>query len=61
MNGSSLPKEFTDDLKNALIQGDKQVAVNALQHALDQGIKPLTLVQEVIVPTLTEVGRRFKN
>jgi 5-methyltetrahydrofolate--homocysteine methyltransferase len=61
MNGSSLPKEFTDDLKNALIQGDKQVAVNALQHALDQGIKPLTLVQEVIVPTLTEVGRRFEE
>ncbi len=61
MNGSSLPKEIADGLINALIQGDKQAAVNAAQHALDQGIKPLTLVQEVIVPTLTEVGRRFEE
>ncbi len=61
MNGSALPKEITDDLMNALIQGEKQAAVNAAQLALDQGIKPLTLVQEVIVPTLTEVGRRFEE
>ena len=46
---------------NALIQGDKQAAVTAAQHALDQGIKPLALVQEVIVPTLTEVGKRFEE
>jgi 5-methyltetrahydrofolate--homocysteine methyltransferase len=61
MNGSSLPKEIADNLTNALEQGDKERAVLAVQHALDQGIKPLSLVQEVIVPTLTEVGRRFEN
>ena len=61
MNGSSLPKETTDRLMNALIRGDKEAAVAAVQHALDQGAKPLALVQEVIVPTLTEVGRRFEE
>lgn len=61
MNGSSLPKEIADRLTDALITGDKAAAVTATQNALDQGIKPLTLVQEVIVPTLTEVGRRFEE
>ncbi len=61
MNGSSLPKEIADNLINVLIQGDKEAALIATQHALDQGINPLSLVQEVIVPTLTEVGKRFEN
>jgi 5-methyltetrahydrofolate--homocysteine methyltransferase len=61
MNGSSLPKEIANDLMDALIQGNKEAAVNAAQHALDHGVKPLTLVQEVIVPTLTEVGKRFEE
>ena len=61
MNGSSLPKEIADDLMNALIQGNKEGAVIATQHALDLGINPLALVQEVIVPTLTEVGKRFET
>jgi 5-methyltetrahydrofolate--homocysteine methyltransferase len=59
--GSSLPKEIAEKLSDALIQGDKAAAVKATQEALDQGIKPLTLVQEAIVPTLTEVGRRFEE
>ena len=61
MNDSSLPKEIVDNLINALVQGDKQAAIIATQQALDQGIKPLSLVQEVIVPTLTEVGKRFED
>jgi len=61
MNGSSLPKEVANELINALIQGDKEAAVNSTQHAIDLGIKPLTIVQEVIVPTLTEVGTRFES
>src|SRR4030042_3221518 len=61
MNGSSLPKEIVNGLTNALTLGDKEAAVRITQQALDQGIKPLTLVQAVIVPTLTEVGTRFEN
>jgi 5-methyltetrahydrofolate--homocysteine methyltransferase len=61
MNGSSLPQEIANNLMVALVQGDKEAAVGATQHALDQGVPPLTLVQEVIVPTLTEVGKRFEE
>ncbi len=61
MTGSSLPQEIMDDLANALIQGDKDAAVKATQYALEQGSQPLELVQKVIVPTLTEVGRRFEE
>ena len=61
VNESSLPKEIANGLTNALTLGDKVAAVRITQQALDQGIKPLTLVQEVIVPTLTEVGTRFEN
>ncbi|OGO30298.1 MAG: hypothetical protein A2136_02590 [Chloroflexi bacterium RBG_16_54_11] len=61
MNSLPLPKEIAGKLKNALEQGDKEGAVLAAQNALAQGVKPLSLVQEVIVPTLTEVGRRFEN
>jgi 5-methyltetrahydrofolate--homocysteine methyltransferase len=61
MIGSSLPKETANDIMNALVQGDKDRAVFATKQALDQGVKPLDLVQQVIVPTLTEVGRRFEE
>jgi len=61
MNDASHPKEIVDNLINALVQGDKQAAIIATQQALDRGIKPLSLVQEVIVPTLTEVGKRFED
>jgi 5-methyltetrahydrofolate--homocysteine methyltransferase len=61
MSSSSLPKEIVENLTSALVQGDKEGAVRVVQDALDQGINPLSLVQEVIVPTLTEVGKRFED
>jgi trimethylamine corrinoid protein len=56
-----IPSEIAQKLSSALTQGDKDAAVAATQEALAQGIAPVTLVQEVIVPALTEVGRRFEN
>jgi 5-methyltetrahydrofolate--homocysteine methyltransferase len=61
MNGSSLPQEIANDLAKALVQGEKETAVGAARKALDHGVPPLILVQEVIVPTLTEVGKRFEE
>jgi 5-methyltetrahydrofolate--homocysteine methyltransferase len=58
---SAIPKEIAENLTNALVQGDKEGALHAVQHALDLGVIPLSLVQEVIIPTLTEVGSRFEN
>jgi len=61
MTGSSQSKGISGDLSNALMKGDKEAAVTAVQHALDQGINPLSLVQDVIIPTLTQVGKLFET
>jgi corrinoid protein of di/trimethylamine methyltransferase len=56
-----IPSEIAQKLGSALTQGDKDAAVAATQEALAQGLSPVELVQEVIVPALTEVGRRFED
>jgi len=57
---ASVPLEIAEKLKNALVQGDKDGALEATRQALQAGADPLELVQEVIVPSLTEVGARFE-
>jgi corrinoid protein of di/trimethylamine methyltransferase len=56
-----IPSEIAEKLSNALEQGDKEAAAAVTQQALDQGVSPLALVQEVIVPALTRVGDRFED
>lgn len=56
-----VPTEIAQKLGLALEQGEKDAAVAATQAALDQGVSPLALVQEVIVPALTRVGEQFEN
>jgi methanogenic corrinoid protein MtbC1 len=56
-----IPSDIAQRLSSALTQGDKEAAVAATQQALAQGVAPVSLVQEVIVPALTEVGRQFEN
>ncbi len=60
MSGSSVPKGSAEKLKAALLQGDKDAAVAATQEAIAEGADPLAIVQEIVVPTLSEVGRRFE-
>jgi len=56
-----VPKEVAQDLAEALCHGDAPAAVAAAEAALASGISPLALLQGVLVPTLTEVGRRFED
>lgn len=56
-----VPTDIAEKLSSALEQGDKEASVAATQAALDQGVSPLSLVQEVIVPALTRVGDAFEN
>lgn len=56
-----VPTDIAQKLSLALEQGEKDAAVAATQAALDQGVSPLALVQEVIVPALTRVGEQFEN
>ncbi len=60
MPESNLPKHLLKELGAALSRGDTSAAVAATETALTSSIDPLTIIQEVIVPTLTEVGRRFE-
>ncbi len=58
---SRVPTEVAERLGAALAAGNKEAAVAATQDALQRGVDPLTLIQEVVVPTLVEVGQRFEN
>ncbi len=60
MPESGVPKNIAEKLGETLFQGDKAAAMAATQEALASGIDPLALVQEVIIPSLVEVGRRFE-
>ena len=56
---TALPVE-TEAIRDALLEGDAEKATAATQAALDKGADPLALIQDVVVPALTEVGRRFE-
>ena len=61
MTDQNVPKNFADELSKALAGGLKDEAVTATEKALNAGIDPLALIQQVIVPTLTGVGQRFED
>ena len=50
-----------ETLREALLNGDVDAATGAARVALEGGSDPLELIQEVVVPALTEVGRRFEE
>ena len=56
--------EITQDLKEKLSQalstGDAESSVEFTEQAVAQGADPLQIIQEVVVPTLTEVGNKFQ-
>ena len=61
MTDQNVPKNFADPLSEALAGGLKDEAVQATENALAAGVDPLALIQQVVVPTLTEVGQRFED
>jgi 5-methyltetrahydrofolate--homocysteine methyltransferase len=61
MSDQNVPKNYADQLSGALAGGLKDEAVQATESALAAGVNPLALIQQVVVPTLTEVGQRFED
>jgi 5-methyltetrahydrofolate--homocysteine methyltransferase len=61
MTESKIPTDIAEQLRLALIAGDKEAAVTTTSNALNLGANPMALVQDVIVPALTLVGERFEN
>lgn len=58
---AEIPEETRDVLSRALHDGNEDEAEVLTRQALDRGIDPLRLIQEVLVPTLTEVGAEFQE
>jgi 5-methyltetrahydrofolate--homocysteine methyltransferase len=58
---AEISEQIRAGLSEALRLGDADEAEATVGQALKEGIDPLDLIQEVIVPTLTEVGRLFQD
>ena len=54
-------EKLSVELAEALKNGQSDQAEKLTQIALDQGTEPLDIVQQILVPTLTDVGNRFQN
>ncbi|MEK6590902.1 MAG: homocysteine S-methyltransferase family protein, partial [Nitrospinota bacterium] len=53
------PKNIADRLKKAIIEGDKDRISTMIEEALNNGIKPMDISNNALIPGLEEVGRRF--
>jgi corrinoid protein of di/trimethylamine methyltransferase len=58
---ANLSDEIRNGLTEALMNGDPDAAAELTRKALEQGVEPLELIQQVIVPTLTRVGQDFQD
>ncbi len=61
MTEATIPKKHVEELTKALAGGDTATAVAATEAALSAGVDPLALIQQVVVPTLTDVGQKFED
>ena len=58
---ANVSDEIRNGLREALANGDSDTSVKLTYNALEQGILPLDLIQQVIVPTLTKIGQDFQD
>jgi methanogenic corrinoid protein MtbC1 len=56
-----ISSDLREKLDAALRQGNSDEAESLAKAMLESGIEPYTLVQEALVPTLTDVGQKFQN
>jgi 5-methyltetrahydrofolate--homocysteine methyltransferase len=56
-----IPSELLEKFDLALRLGNTDEAESLAKEMLEKGIEPLVLVQEALVPTLTDVGQKFQN
>jgi 5-methyltetrahydrofolate--homocysteine methyltransferase len=50
-----------EELKNAILEGEDDLALDLVRKALDQGAEPLDLVNRAIVPGIQEAGELWKK
>ena len=50
-----------EELREAIINGDRNSAKSLVQKALGEGTKPTELLNGVLIPAMSEVGDRFER
>ena len=58
---TKIPADLREQLDLALRQGESDKAEALAKSILEKGIEPFELVQQALVPTLTDVGQKFQN
>jgi corrinoid protein of di/trimethylamine methyltransferase len=58
---SAIDKDLFASLAEAIRRGEEDETESLTRRALADGVEPLAIVQEVLVPTLTEVGEAFQD
>ena len=56
----SVPDNFSQALRTALMDGDEAATEKVTLEAIKAGVDPVKIIEEVMVPTLVEVGNRFQ-
>lgn len=57
----SVPESIHERLTEAFLDGDAEAAEAVTLEALEAGVDPLEIINQVMVPALTEVGRSFQT
>lgn len=53
--------KFYEELKDCILDGDEDAAVELTQAAITGGMDPLVVVQQCLIPILDEVGDKFSK
>ncbi len=53
--------ELKNRLESALRDGDSDQAETMTKQLLDMGVEPFTIVEQILIPTLTKVGHDFQD
>jgi 5-methyltetrahydrofolate--homocysteine methyltransferase len=57
---TELPQDIRGRLSRAIIDGDRENIVGLVEEGLKEGLTPLQISNEALLPGLEEVGRRFE-
>lgn len=60
-SGARVSRAVSTTLEEAVLRGDKENAVQIVEKELAAGADPLALVQEKLIPAITEVGARYER
>jgi methanogenic corrinoid protein MtbC1 len=47
-------------LYEAILSGDNKTALAVTQQAVSEGVQPMELITNYMIPAMSEVGRRFE-